>query len=565
MRWVLPPVDDEKVAALHSALKVHKLICRMLVQRGVETYEEAKAFFRPELSQLHDPFLMLDMDKAINRITTAIEHNEKILIYGDYDVDGTTAVATVFCFLNDFYPNIDYYIPHRYTEGYGISFKGIDYAHENGYSLIIALDCGIKSNDKIDYANERSIDFIICDHHTPGEEIPKAIAVLDPKRHECPYPYKELSGCGIGFKLIQAFAIQQGIPEEKYLHYLDLVCLSIGADIVPVNGENRTLAYFGLQKINTNPSEGIRRLLEVSGVKKQLTISDVVFILGPRINAAGRMDDAKDAVKLLICGGEEAVNHEQAFKLNTYNNDRKELDRDITAHALEMISNDSVMLNRKSTVVFNTDWHKGVVGIVASRLIETYYRPTIVLTQSDGKVTGSARSVKNFDLYEAIYECRDLLIQFGGHKYAAGLTLHPENVDAFAAKFDEVVTQRITEEQLTPELDIDAEIDFKDITPAFINIVKQMAPFGPYNMKPTFVTKGVYDTGWSKIVKEDHIKFSVRQNHGERMDGIGFRMAQKMNLVKSGAFDIAYHIEENEWNGNINLQMAVKDIRESTM
>lgn len=564
MRWVLLPVHEEKVAALHSALKVHPIICRMLVQRGIETYEEAKVFFRPELSALHDPFLMLDMDKAINRITTAIERNEKILIYGDYDVDGTTSVATVFCFLRDFYPNIDYYIPHRYAEGYGISFKGIDYAHEHDFGLIIALDCGIKSNDKIDYANERGIDFIICDHHTPGEEIPNAVAVLDPKRGGCPYPYKELSGCGIGFKLIQAFAIQQGIPDEKYLQYLDLVCLSIGADIVPVNGENRILAYYGLEKINTNPREGIRRLLEVSGVKKQLSISDVVFILGPRINAAGRMDDAKDAVKLLICEGEEnALNNEKAFKLNNYNNDRKELDRDITAHALEMIAGNDVLLNRKSTVVFHTEWHKGVVGIVASRLIETYYRPTIVLTESDGKVTGSARSVKNFDLYEAIYECRDLLIQFGGHKYAAGLTLQPENVDAFSARFEEVVTQRITESQLTPELEIDAEIDLKDITPGFWNIIKQMAPFGPHNMKPTFVTKGVYDTGWSKIVKEDHIKFSIRQNHGERMDGIGFRMAQKMNLVKSGAFDIAYHIEENEWNGNISMQMAVKDISES--
>lgn len=562
MRWVLLPVDEEKGQALHSALKVHPVICRMLVQRGIETYDDAKAFFRPELSQLHDPFLMLDMDKAINRITTAIERNEKILIYGDYDVDGTTAVATVYCFLKDFYPNIDYYIPHRYAEGYGISFKGIDYAHENNFGLIIALDCGIKSNDKIDYANERGIDFIICDHHTPGEEIPNAVAVLDPKRAECTYPYKELSGCGIGFKLIQAFAMQQGIDDEKYLHYLDLVCLSIGADIVPVNGENRILAYYGLQKINTNPSEGIRRLLEVSNVKKELSISDVVFILGPRINAAGRMDDAKEAVKLLICDNEEhAINNEMAFKLNTYNNDRKELDRDITAHALEMIAGNDVLLNRKSTVVFHSEWHKGVVGIVASRLIETYYKPTIVLTESDGKVTGSARSVKNFDLYEAIYECRDLLIQFGGHKYAAGLTLQPENVDAFSARFEEVVTQRITDSQLTPELEIDAQIDLKDITPGFWNIIKQMAPFGPYNMKPTFVTRGVYDTGWSKTVKEDHIKFSIRQNHGERMDGIGFRMSQKMNVLKSGAFDIAYHIEENEWNGNTSLQMAVKDIK----
>ncbi len=560
LRWNFKQADEEKVNALQQSLKVHPIVCKLLVERGIETYEEAKKFFRPELCELHDPFLMKDMDKAVNRISEAISKNEKILIYGDYDVDGTTAVATVYSFLKEFYPSIDYYIPHRYTEGYGISFKGIDFAAENNFALIIALDCGIKANDKVDYANEKGIDFIICDHHNPGEEIPKAVAVLDPKRSDCNYPYKELSGCGIGFKLIQAFSLQNGISLERCYQFLDLVCVSIGADIVPITGENRILAWHGLKKVNSNPVTGLRKLMEISGVKKELTITDVVFILGPRINAAGRMDDAKHAVKLLIAEDIDYDAEANAFQLNKLNNERKDLDRSITAHALEMIGADENLINRKSTVVFHPDWHKGVIGIVASRLTETYYRPTIVLTESDGKVTGSARSVKNFDLYEAIYECRDLLIQFGGHKFAAGLTLHPENVEALIQKFNKVVSERITDEQLIPELEIDAEIELEEITPKFYSILQQMAPFGPENMKPVFVTKEVKDNGWSKIVKEDHIKFSVKKNGSNVMDGIGFGMAQKFNLVKSGPFDIAYHIEENVWNEKVSLQMMVKDV-----
>jgi single-stranded-DNA-specific exonuclease len=535
----------------------------MLVQRGIETYEQAKAFFRPSLSDLHDPFLMKDMDKAINRITTAIQHNEKILIYGDYDVDGTTAVATVYCFLKDFYPNISYYVPNRYTEGYGVSQKGIDHAAEHGFSLIIALDCGIKSNEKVAYANNKNIDFIICDHHNPGPEIPHAVAVLDPKRSDCKYPFKELCGCGIGFKLIQAFSIQNGIPAEKYYRFLDLVCVSIGADIVPISGENRILAWHGLKKVNTDPVPGIKKLMEISGVQKQLDITDVVFIIGPRINAAGRIDDAKHAVKLLIADGIDYDAEAAAFQLNQYNRDRKDLDRSITAHALSMIAENAELLNRKSTVVFHTDWHKGVIGIVASRLTDTYYRPTVVLTESEGKVTGSARSVKNFDLYEAIYECRDLLIQFGGHRFAAGLTLQPEMVAAFSKKFEEVVGNRITDAQLVPELEIDAEIEPNNISSSFYNIMQQMAPFGPENMKPLFLTRGLKDTGWSKIVKEEHIKFSVRKNGGMMLDGIGFGLAPKFNLLKSGPCDLVYHIDENEWNGEKRLQMVVKDIRES--
>jgi len=557
---VIKGADEAKVKVLQEALKINPVICRLLVQRGIETFEQAKSFFRPSLDDLHDPFLMKDMDHAINRVTTAIANNEKILIYGDYDVDGTTAVATVYSFFKEIYENMEYYIPNRYTEGYGISTKGIDYAAENNFALIIALDCGIKSNDKVDYAHEKGIDFIICDHHNPGHEIPKAVAVLDPKRKDCTYPYKELSGCGIGFKLIQAFSIQQNIPMENAFQFLDLLCLSIGADIVPITGENRILAFHGLNKLNTNPVTGLRKLKEIAGVQKQMDITDVVFILGPRINAAGRIDDARHAVKVLIAEDIDYDSEANAMKLNTYNAERKDLDRGITAHALEIIGADEKLINRKSTVLFNPGWHKGVIGIVASRLTDTYYRPTIVLTESDGKVTGSARSVKNFDLYEAIYECKDLLIQFGGHKFAAGMTMQPENVEAFSLKFEEVVTGRITDEQLIPELEIDAELELSDITQKFYDIVKQMAPFGPENMKPVFVTKGVSDNGWSKIVKEDHVRFSVKKS-STVMQGIGFGLASKFNLIKSGPFNIAYQIDENEWEGNVRLQMMVKDVK----
>jgi len=561
-RWVLKSWDEEKVNKLHETLKVHPILCRLLIQRGIETFEQARSFFRPSLDELHDPFLMKSMDKAVNRIGEAIANNEKILIYGDYDVDGTTAIATVYSFFKEFYPNIDYYVPNRYSEGYGISFKGIDHAAENGFSLIIALDCGIKSNDKVDYAKAKHIDFIICDHHNPGAEIPHAVAVLDPKRPDCKYPYKELSGCGIGFKLIQAFSIQNGIPIEKCYRYLDLVCVSIGADIVPITGENRILAFHGLKKVNTNPVTGLKKLMEISGVQRQLDITDVVFILGPRINAAGRIDDAKHAVKLLVAEDVDYGAEANALQLNKYNTERRDLDKSITIHALDMIAGDEKLVNKKSTVLFYPDWHKGVIGIVASRLTETYYRPTVVLTQSDGKITGSARSVKNFDLYEAIYECRDLLIQFGGHKFAAGLTLYPENVEAFINKFEEVVTGRISDEQLIPELDIDAEIEMHDITPKLYDIIGQMAPFGPENMKPVFITRKVLDTGWSKIVKDDHIKFSVKKD-GVRCNGIGFGLAKKFNLVKDGLFDIAYQIDVNEWNGEKKLEITVKDIQQS--
>lgn len=559
-RWTLKPADEAKVIALQHELKVHTALCRILVARGIETYEQAKKYFRPDLSELHDPFLMKDMDKAVERITTALIHQEKILIYGDYDVDGTTAIATVYSFFKEIHHPIDYYVPHRYTEGYGISFKSIDYAKANGFSLIIALDCGIKSNDKVAYANQMGIDFIICDHHQPGEEIPQAAAVLDPKRSDCNYPFKELSGCGVGFKLLQAFSMQHGIAAEKYMQWLDLLCVSIGSDIVSMTGENRILAFHGLKKLNTNPSFGLRRLKELAGTEKDMDIDDVVFLIGPRINAAGRMDDARHAVKLLISDDEDFEGDEKAFQLNKYNDERKDLDRSITAHALEIIGADAQLVSRKSTVVFHPEWHKGVIGIVASRLTDTYYRPTVVLTESEGKVTGSARSVKHFDLYEAIYECRELLIQFGGHKFAAGLTMQRENVDAFRQKFDEVVSARISDHHLVPEIEIDAQLELSDITPRFFSILQQMAPFGPDNMKPVFLTRGAVDSGWSKIVKEDHVKFSLRTQGQGFMNGIGFGLAPKFNVVKGGAFDLVYQLAENEWQGNVSLQLVVKDL-----
>jgi single-stranded-DNA-specific exonuclease len=502
------------------------------------------------------------MSKAVNRITDAIANGEKVLIYGDYDVDGTTSVAVVYSFFRTIYTNLDYYIPNRYTEGYGISSRGIDYAAENGFTLIIALDCGIKSNDKVDYAHSKGVDFIICDHHTPGAEAPAAIAVLDPKQHDCAYPYKELSGCGIGFKLIQAFAQQQGIPKENVFQYLDMVCVSIACDIVPITGENRTLAYHGLQRLNTSPCQGLRSLIGVASIERHMDISDIVFIIGPRINAAGRIDDGKHAVKLLIAEEEDLASDDNADVLQQFNKDRKELDKNITEHALNMIATDEAMIMRKSTVLYHEHWHKGVIGIVASRLIENYFKPTIVLTLSDGKVTGSGRSVKGFDLYEAIYECREHLIQFGGHKYAAGLTMLPEKVKDFSDAFEKIVAERITPAQQIPELEIDAELSLDDIGPKFYGIIQQMAPFGPGNMKPVFLSKHLRDSQWSKLVKEEHIKFSIRREHkGDNIDGIGFGLGYKFPIVKDQFFDICYQIEENVWNEKVSLQMVVKDVR----
>lgn len=567
IRWVVKSADEIIVNSLQETLKIHPVFCKLLAQRGITNFEEAKLFFRPALENLHNPFLMKDMDKAIERIEKAIAKNEKILFYGDYDVDGTTSVALIYTFFKNFYPNIGFYIPDRYSEGYGISFQGIDYAVENSFSLIVALDCGIKSVDKIDYANERNIDFIICDHHLPGDEIPKAVAVLDPKRSDCDYPYKELSGCGIGFKLCQAYAIHNNVPLEIVYELLDFVAVSIAADIVPITGENRILAHFGMKKINENPCPGLRSIIELSDMKRALQISDLVFVVGPRINAAGRVKHANQAVELLIAAHSDCNKEtsEKADELNSANSERQGLDREITEEALSILKSSSLYENRKSTVLFQPHWHKGVIGIVASRLIDSFYRPTIILTESNGKATGSARSIKGFNIYEAIKSCADLLEQYGGHMYAAGLTMPLENVEIFIQRFEEIVTSTIEDHMLTPEIEIDTELNFADINERFFNILKQFAPFGPGNMRPVFLTKNVKDRGGSRIVGENHLKLDLlhRDTAG---NGIAFGMAHFAEHVLSKGkppmpFDICYNIEENEWNGNKTLQLNIRDIK----
>jgi len=561
-RWVEREIENlATIAKLQESLTIDSVLAGLLVKRDITDYEEAKNFFRPELDKLHDPFLMKDMETAVTRIKQAIESGEKILIYGDYDVDGTTSVALTFSFFKKYYSEIEFYIPDRYREGYGISTQGIDYAHENGYSLIIALDCGIKSVDKIDYANEKGIDFIICDHHLPGEQLPAAVAVLDPKRSDCNYPYKELSGCGIGFKLIQAFALRFDIPFEEVSSYLDLVALSIASDIVPITGENRILAWFGLLKLNTNPCKGLSALMNISGRKENLTIMDVVFTIGPRINAAGRIDDAKHSVNLLIAD-DEAIALEESEIINTKNTERKEHDSNITDQALAMIDSDPDLINRKTTVVYKADWHKGVIGIVASRLTEKYYRPTIVMTYSNGYAAGSARSVAGFDLYEALCECSDLLIQFGGHKYAAGLTMKTENIPAFQQRFEEVVAASIPEELLIQAINIDAEIELKQIDAKFFRILKQFEPFGPQNMAPVFVSRNVYTYGAAAIVGSNHLKLCVHQDNLTYYNCIGFGLSEYLTPINSGApFDICYTIEENTWKEKKSIQLNIKGIR----
>ena len=561
-RWKILKANESKVADLHQSLKINPALCRILAEREFDTYDKTKAYFRPELNFLHDPFLMKDMDKAVQRILSAFEKKEKILVFGDYDVDGTTSVACMYKFLCKIHEPglLDFYIPHRYREGYGVSKMGIDFAKENNFALIISLDCGIKSVELIAYAKSIGVDFIVCDHHLPDEEIPVAVAILNPKQMDCNYPYKELCGCGVGFKLITALAQYLNIDEEHYFCYLDLVAVAIAADIVPMTGENRILAYYGLEKINSSPNPGIKALIFLGGIQKKLSINNVVFVIAPRVNAAGRMDDAKKAVQLFI---EEDYNKalEYAEMLHSDNTDRKEADSSITSEALEIINNNEDLQNKKTTVVFRNHWHKGVVGIVASRLIESWYRPTVVLTQSGDVAAGSARSVPGFNLYEAIHACREYLLGYGGHFAAAGLSLLPENIEAFTNKFEEVVSATIPDHLLIPEIIIDAEISFADITPNFYNIVCQMEPFGPENMRPVFIAKNVLDTGYSKIVKDEHIRFVVKQGKFS-FTGIGFNLAAKFDLLKK-PFDLVFTIDENEWNGNTSLQLKVIDLHSS--
>lgn len=559
-RWKILQGNEQIISSLHSALKINTTICKILAQREIDTYDKAKTYFRPQLTDLHSPWLMKDMEKAVERIITAFNNKEKILVFGDYDVDGTSSVAGMYQYLCSIYNEVDFYIPHRYKEGYGVSKLGIDYAKEQGITLIISLDCGIKSVDLIQYSKGLGIDFIVCDHHLPDTILPPAVAILNAKQKDCNYPYKELCGCGVGFKLMTALSERLELSPEYHLIYLDLVVTAIAADIVPITGENRVLAYYGLKKVNENPCPGIKALMHLAGVQKEMQITNLVFVIAPRINAAGRMDDAKKAVQLFI---EKDFQKSLAIaeQLHSDNTDRREADASITEEALAIIENNNELINRKTTVVFQEHWHKGVVGIVASRLIETYYRPTVVLTKSGDYVAGSARSVAGFNLYEAIHACKEHLLGYGGHFAAAGMTLSQENVEAFSLAFERIVSATIPDELLIPEIVIDAEIAFKDITFPFFNILNQMEPFGPENMRPVFVAKKVMDTGFCKVVKEQHIRFVVKQDN-ITLSGIGFGLAKKFELLLlKKPIDIAFTVDINEWNGEKSLQMKVIDFR----
>ncbi|MEA3448462.1 MAG: single-stranded-DNA-specific exonuclease RecJ [Bacteroidota bacterium] len=567
-KWQLRTKEDKEiVSSLSKNLNIEESLANILAQRNIRNFEEAKKFFRPSLNDLHDPFLMKDMDKAVERLNYAISQHQKILIYGDYDVDGTTSVALIFNYLSKFHSEMGFYIPNRYDEGYGISFRGIDYAHDNGYHLIIALDCGIKAMEKATYAKTKGIDLIICDHHTPGESLPDAVAVLDPKRKDCPYPYKQLSGCGVGYKLLQAFNKNNKLDQKELYNLLDLVVVSIGSDIVPITGENRVLAHYGLKVLNRNPQTGLKTIINLSGLdEKEINISDIVFKIGPRINAAGRMESGNTAVELLV-SKEDSTALTIAKQITEFNDTRKTLDHDITDKALEQIQDELKKQDKKTTVVYSEDWHKGVIGIVASRLIEHHYKPTVVFTKSNGVLSGSARSVQGYNLYDSIESCSHLLDNFGGHMYAAGLTLKPENLEAFKRCFETHVTDNILPEQLVPCIDVDLELDeLNAITPKFYRILKQFAPFGPGNMKPVFVSRNVYDNGWAKPVgkNKEHLKLKVVSKPGDGLavDAIGFGFGHLYDKITNfQPFDLCYTIEENLFMGKTSLQMMIKDIK----
>lgn len=561
-RWLFKTIPDpQQIESLSKSININAYLSAILLQRGIDSYDTARRFFRPALEDLHDPFLMKDMEVAVGRLKQAIDRKEKILVYGDYDVDGTTAVSLVYSYLKSFYPDVDFYIPDRYAEGYGVSEAGIIWAEENNFSLIIALDLGIKASDMVVLANHKGIDFIICDHHLPDKKIPQAVAVLDPKQHDCHYPFTELSGCGIGFKLLQAFA-RKHRDEKALFDYLDLVVVSIASDIVPIDGENRILSFYGLKKLNENPRPGLKALKEIAGIKNELDISGVVFTLGPRINAAGRVAHARGAVELLISKTEEEANA-FAEKINVKNDLRREFDANITEEALAMIGSDESLQKAKSTVLFKNSWHKGVIGIVAARCIERYYRPTVILTESNDKITGSARSVNGFDLYQAIEQCSDLLEKFGGHKYAAGLTLDRINLPAFQQRFEEVVAATITDEMLTPVVEIDLPIHFDSITPKFVSILKQMAPFGPDNQRPVFESKNVFVMNSLATFKDRHVRFLAGQTgHDSFFNAVGFdQIEHHERLVEGDPFNMAFTIEESTYNGNTGVQLRIKDIK----
>ena len=561
-RWIYKSTPaSESIEALSKAININPYLSKILLQRGITDFESAKSFFRPSLDHLHDPFLLKDMENAVVRLKSAIDKNEKILIYGDYDVDGTTSVALMYSYLKSFCPNCDFYIPDRYAEGYGVSEAGIIWAEENNFTLIIALDLGIKASDMVTLATHKGIDFIICDHHLPGGDIPNAVAVLDPKREDCEYPYKELSGCGLGFKLIQAFS-RRYRKEEEIFDYLDLVVVSIASDIVPITGENRILAHYGLQKLNLNPRPGLKALKEIAAIKNELDISGIVFTLGPRINAAGRVAHARGAVELLMASTETDANT-LAGKINIKNDLRREFDLNITEEAIAMIEGNEALLTAKSTVLFKETWHKGVIGIVAARCVEKYYRPTVILTESNDKITGSARSVRDFDLYKAISGCSDLLEKYGGHKYAAGLTLDKSNLVAFQERFEQIVSSTITEEMLTPIIEIDLSVQFDALTSKFYSVLKQMAPFGPENPKPVFEAKNVSVLNSLSNFKDKHIRFLAGQAGNETMfNAVGFDLIEHYDsITKADSFSIVFTLEENTFNGNISLQLRIRDIK----
>lgn len=568
-RWVIKEKGDYAVVRqLAGTLGVSEALANLMVQRNITTSDEARAFFVPDLGYLHDPFLMKDMNIAVERVATAIKKNEKILVYGDYDVDGTTAVALMYSFLKEQYSNVDYYIPDRYKEGYGVSLQGIDFAYQNNCKLVITLDCGIKAVEKVKYARSKGLDVIICDHHYPGDEIPRAVAVLDPKQPSCSYPYKELSGCGVGFKLIQAYSRIHGTPFSKIAHYLDLVAVSIASDIVPITGENRVLAYYGLKQLNESPRTGLREIIREAEICRTLTIEDVVFKIGPRINAAGRMEAGSKAVELLISNDTKLATG-ISKEINNFNIERRSVDRIITTEAMRMISEDQRTVNARTTVLYNPSWKKGVIGIVASRLIETYYRPTVILTESNGFATGSARSVQGYDLYQAIEACSDLLESFGGHMFAAGLTLKKENIRPFMDRFEQFVHSTISEEQLVPRIFVDSELSFAEINVDFFNILSKFQPFGPENMSPVFVTRNVTDAGTGRMVGSngEHLKLDLLQSSSGAMTfpAIAFNQADQFEYIRKGnPVDICYSIEMNEFRGNKNLQLNIKDIKTST-
>jgi single-stranded-DNA-specific exonuclease len=565
-RWVVKEKGDTAVVKqLAASLGVSDSLANLMVQREITTPLEAKTFFNPSLEYLHDPFLMKDMNIAVDRISTAVKKNERILVYGDYDVDGTTAVALMYSFLMEQYSNVEYYIPDRYKEGYGVSFQGLDYAYQHNCKVVITLDCGIKAVEKVKYARSKGIDVIICDHHYPGDEIPKALAVLDPKQPLCSYPYKELSGCGVGFKLIQAYSRVHGIAFSAISHYLDLVAVSIASDIVPITGENRVMAYFGLKQLNLAPRTGLREIIREAEVTRTLTIEDVVFKIGPRINAAGRMETGSKAVDLLV-SRDTLVATGISKEINNFNLERRSVDRIITTEAMRMISEDQRKMNSKTTVLYNPNWKKGVIGIVASRLIETYYRPTVILTESNGFATGSARSVPGYDLYQAIEACSDLLESFGGHMFAAGLTLKKENIHPFMERFEHHVNSTISEEQLLPRILIDCELSFSEINEDFFRTMSQFQPFGPENMSPVFVSRNVFDTGTGRMVGSsgEHLKLDLcQESTGQKsFPAIAFSQANHFEYIKGGnPFDICYSLEMNEFRGNRNLQLNIRDIK----